>query len=96
VLDTNGNAITHFGGYGNPESRGPESRVIDPKTGELRPRRPDDPKDLVSPFATPDVAFAWLIGVGVTDRYAYMGDSMNRRVLRAKLVSAAEATCEIK
>jgi len=65
VLDTNGNDVVHFGGYGNAESRGPE------------------------------IAFAWLMGVGVTDRYAYMGDSMNRRFLRAKLVYAAEATCPV-
>jgi hypothetical protein len=73
VLDTNGNEMTHFGGYGNADSAGPGSRV---------------PK--------PEIAFAWLIGVGVTDRYAYMGDSLNRRLLRAKLVYAAEATCPVK
>ena len=44
----------------------------------------------------PDIAFAWLIGVGATDKYAYMGDSLNRRLLRAKLVYAAEETCDIK
>jgi len=75
VLDTNGNEITHFGGYGNADSSGPESK---------------DPA-----LAKPDIAFAWLIGVAATDRYAYMGDSMNRRLLRAKLVYAAEETCPI-
>jgi len=46
-------------------------------------------------LAEPDIAFAWLIGVAATDRYAYMGDSMNRRLLRAKLVYASEGTCPI-
>jgi hypothetical protein len=96
VLDTNGNLITTFGGYGNAESCGPDSPVVDPKTGKLRPRLPDDPKDLKSPFAEPEIAFSYLIGVGATDKYAYMGDSMNRRLLRAKLVYAAEETCEVK
>ncbi len=43
-----------------------------------------------------EIPLAWLIGVGVSDKYAYMGDSINRRLLRAKLTYAAEATCEIK
>jgi hypothetical protein len=96
VIDTNGNAITHFGGYGNAESMGPDSPVIDPKTGKLRPRQADDPKDLKSPFAEPEIAFAWLVGIGVTDRYLYAGDSLNRRLLRLKITYAAEETCEIK
>jgi DNA-binding beta-propeller fold protein YncE len=95
VLDTAGNEICHFGGYGNAESMGPESPVVDPKTGKVRPRRTDDPKDLKSPFAEPEIAFSWLVGVGATDQYAYMGDSRNRRLLRAKLVYAAEETCAL-
>jgi hypothetical protein len=65
VLDTNGNAITEFGGYGNAESAGPE------------------------------IAFAWLIGVAATDRYAYMGDSLARRFLRVKLTYRSEETCAL-
>jgi hypothetical protein len=45
--------------------------------------------------ARDQLAFAWLIGVGVTDRYAYLGDSLNRRLLRAKLTCAAEQTCDV-
>ena len=92
VLDTNGNPITHFGGYGNAESKGPDSPVVDAATGRLRPPR----KGERSRLAQPDIAFAWMIGVGVTDRYAYMGDSMNKRLLRAKLIYAAEATCAVR
>jgi hypothetical protein len=76
VLDTSGNLITRFGGYGNAESRGPESKDRS--------------------LAKPDIAFAWLIGVGATDKYAYMGDCLNRRMLRAKLVYVAEETCAIR
>jgi len=96
VLDTNGNEILHFGGYGNAESMGPESPVIDLQAKKVRPRRADDPKDLKSPFTEPEIAFAWLIGVGATDRYAYMADTLNRRLLRAKLVYAAEETCPVQ
>jgi len=96
VIDTNGNAVAHFGGYGNAESMGPDSPVVDPQTKKLRPPRPDDPKDLKSPFAEPEIAFAWLVGIGVTDKYIYAGDSLNRRLLRLKMTYVAEETCEIK
>ncbi len=75
VIDTNGNALAKFGGYGNGDSCGPESRD---KT-----------------LATPEIAFSWLVGVGATDKYVYTGDSINRRMLRAKIVYAAEESCPI-
>lgn len=93
VLDTNGNIIMHFGAYGNQDYRGPESYVLDPAGKFLRPRKPDDPKDLKSPFAEPEIAFNWIIGVAVTDRHAYVGDCANRRMLRVKLGYAAEEFC---
>ena len=92
VIDTNGNALTHFGGYGNAESRGPESPVVDEKTGQLRPAK----KGEKSPYAEPDIALAWPVGVGVTDKYAYIGDSLNRRLLQVTFTYAAEETCGIK
>lgn len=96
VIDTAGNAITHFGSYGNPENCGPDSPVIDAKTGKLRMRQASDPQDLKSPYAEPDIAIAWPAGLGVTDKYAYIGDAVNRRLLRAKIVYAKEETCAIK
>jgi hypothetical protein len=96
VIDTNGNALTKFGSYGNAESCGPDSPVIDAATKKLRPRRADDLKDLKSSFAEPEIAFAWLVGVAATDRYVYTGDSINRRMLRLKQVYAAEESCEVK
>ena len=47
-------------------------------------------------LAVPDIAFARLVSVGVTDKYAYCGDSMNRRLLRVKLAYAAEETAAVK
>ena len=76
VIDTNGNALTKFGGYGNADSCGPDS------------------KDKA--LAAPEIAFAWLVGVGATDKYVYAGDSLNRRMLRSKIVYAAEETSEIR
>ena len=96
VIDTAGNAITHFGNYGNPENCGPDSPVVDPKSGLLRARRADDPAQLKSPYSEPDIAMAWPAGIGVTDKHAYIGDPVNRRLLRTRLVYAAEESCAIK
>lgn len=92
VLDTNGNLITTVGGYGNQDNCGPDSYVIDPAGRFLRPRKADDPKDLVSPFAKPEMAFNWFTGMAVTDRYLYVADGNNRRVLRGKLDYAVTET----
>jgi hypothetical protein len=79
-------------------------RVWYPDLGRYRVGVLDTAGNLITTFGTygnaesrgPDIAFAWLIGVGATDKYAYMGDSLNRRLLRAKLVYAAEAVCDVK
>jgi hypothetical protein len=81
VLDTNGNLVTAFGGYGNAESPSATLRAASEKTSSGR-----GPESKDKALAEPDLAFSWLIGVGATDKYAYMGDSLNRRLLRAKLV----------
>lgn len=85
VLDTNGNLILHIGAYGNQDHCGPDSYVIDPVTKLLRPPKPDDPEDLVSPFAQPEIGLTWTVGLAVTDKHAYIADCINRRVLRVKL-----------
>jgi len=61
-----------------------------------RSRKPGDPTDLVSPFAEPEIGFAWIIGVAATDRYAYVNDAVNKRVLRVKLGYATEASCGVR
>jgi hypothetical protein len=96
VLDANGNEIICFGGYGNQDNCGPDSYILDRAGNFLRPRKADDPKELASPFAKPEIGFAWIIGVAVTDRYAYVGDVINKRILRVKFDYAARETCEIK
>jgi hypothetical protein len=95
VLDTNGNVILHFGAYGNQDCCGPESYVFDPKEKYLRPRCPEDPNDLRSPFADPEIALNWIIGLAVTDRHAYVADCANRRILRVRLDYTATETTKI-
>jgi hypothetical protein len=92
VLDASGNELLSFGAYGNQDFCGPDSYVLDPATRQLRPRRPDDPKDLKSPFASPEIAFGWIVGLAVTDRYAYVDDVVNKRMLRVKLDYAVSET----
>jgi len=92
VLDANGNIVTRLGGYGNPDSMGKDSPVIDPKTGKLRPRRKDDPEDLKSPLLEPDLGFLDPRFVAVTDEALYVHDSGNERITRAKLGYHAEET----
>jgi hypothetical protein len=82
----------------------PYGRVWYPDLGRYRVGVLDTNGNLVTTFGTygnaesrgPEIAFAWLIGVGATDTYAYMGDSLNRRLLRARLVYATEASCSIQ
>jgi hypothetical protein len=95
VLDTNGNEILRFGGYGNQDHRGPESYVLDPLEKCYRPRGADDPKELASPFAQPEIALAWMVGLAVTERNLYVADGMSRRVLRVRLDYAASETCAV-
>lgn len=41
----------------------------------------------------PDIPLAWPAYVAVSDRWAYVADTVNRRVVRVKLNYAAEETC---
>jgi len=90
VLDANGNIVTRLGGYGNADCMGKDSPVPDPKTGELRPRRKDDPPDLKSPLAEPELGFLDPSFVTVTDEAVYVHDRGNERIVRAKLGYHAE------
>lgn len=95
VLDANGNELCSFGAYGNQDHCGPDSYVMDPVGKFLRPRKADDPKDLVSPFAKPEIAFAWINGVAVTERHAYVTDCINKRILRVVLDYRTVETCPV-
>lgn len=96
VLDTNGNKLLTFGQYGNQDSRGPDSYVLDPETELLRPRRDDDPADLVSPNAEPEIAFNWFTGLGTTERHIYIADGGNRRIIRVAKTYATETVSPIE
>ena len=39
------------------------------------------------------IPLAWPSYVAVSDRWAYVADTINRRVVRVKLTYAAEVTC---
>jgi DNA-binding beta-propeller fold protein YncE len=95
VLDANGNIVVRLGGYGNADCRGKDSPVPDPKTGELRPRRPDDPKDLKSPLSEPNLGFIHPNFIAVTDEAVYVNDRGNERIVRAKLGYHAEETVTV-
>jgi hypothetical protein len=96
VLDTGGNQVAAFGQYGNQDACAGESYVLDPEGKFLRPRRKDDPPNLASPGAKPEIAFNWFTGLGVSDRYVYVADGGNRRVLRAQMTYAADRTVGVE
>jgi hypothetical protein len=82
VIDTNNNPITTFGQYGNEDSGGDNS---------ARPR--GEGSGVRGKVKKPDIPLAWPTYVAVSDRFAYVADTVNRRVVRVKLGYAAEATC---
>jgi hypothetical protein len=43
----------------------------------------------------PDIPLAWPTYVAVSDRWAYVADTVNRRVVRVSLNYAAEQTCAL-
>jgi len=90
ILDANGNVIVSVGKYGNRDCRGEDSPVLDPKTGELRPRREDDPKDIESPLADLGLTFMHPNYTTVDDEALYVNDMGNARIVRARLDYAAE------
>ena len=90
VLDANGNVIAIVGGYGNADCRGKDSPVADPETGELRPRRKDDPKDLESPLAKFGISFCVPDFNAVDDNALYVNDKGNGRIVRVELQYHAE------
>jgi DNA-binding beta-propeller fold protein YncE len=95
VLDANGNMILRMGGYGNADSMGKDSAVVDPKTGEFRPPRPDDPKDLISPLAQPEIGLIDPSLVAVSGHRLYVHDRGNERIVRAVLKYAVEETATV-
>jgi RNA polymerase sigma factor (sigma-70 family) len=93
VLDANGNVISRIGTYGNLDSRGKNSPVADPKTGQLRPRRADDPADLKPPKELAEqIGFLMPRFVAASDEALYVVDCGNQRIVRCALGYHAEET----
>lgn len=95
VLDANGNAIVSIGRYGNADCRAKDSPVLDPKTGELRPRRKDDPADIRSPLEDLGVTFCMPNYTAVDDQALYVNDNVNARIVRVELKYATEETVSL-
>jgi hypothetical protein len=95
ILDSNGNVVLSVGGYGNADCRGEDSPVVDPETGELRPRRKDDPEDLKSPLAELGIRFLHPNCTTVDDRALYINDMGNERIVRALLTYRIEVLLKL-
>ena len=72
VRDNADNEIVAFGGYGNFDCQGPDSK---------------EPK--------PAIPLGWPVTAGATDRFIYVGDCLNHRVVRVDRKFAAEAAAKI-
>jgi len=44
----------------------------------------------------PEIPLAWPVAVATSETHAYIGDSLNRRVVKVRLACAAEATADIR
>jgi hypothetical protein len=82
LVDNAGNRIVEFGRYGNFDSQ-----YVTPNVPEGKRNRPTVPR--------PDIPFAWVTGVGVSDGHIYANDTYNRRVVRIDKGYAAEGTYNI-
>jgi outer membrane protein assembly factor BamB len=86
----------------------PFGRVFFPNAGQFRVEVIDTNNNPITTFGKygnedsggpgarvkkPDIPLAWPSYVAVSDRYAYIADTVNRRVVRVKLTYAAEETC---
>jgi len=80
VVDNAGNEIATFGAYGNFDS-------------QWVPEGAKDQKPLV---ASPEIPLAWPLCAGASEKKIYVGDLVNRRVVRVDRKFAAEEMCEVK
>ncbi len=81
----------------------PFGRVFFPNLGQFRIEVVDTNNNPITTFGKygnedahaqqSDIPLAWPTYVAVSARYAYIADTVNRRVVRVKLEYAAEATC---
>jgi hypothetical protein len=88
----------------------PFGRVFFPNLGQFRVEVIDTNNNPITTFGKygnedsggpaarvkkPAVPLAWPTYVGASDRYAYVADTVNRRVVRVKLAYAAEEACAV-
>lgn len=85
----------------------PFGRVFFPNLGQFRIEVIDTNNNPIATFGkygnedsggrikTPGIPLAWPVYVAVSDRWAYVADTVNRRVVRVELAYAAEATCPV-
>jgi hypothetical protein len=86
----------------------PFGRVFFPNLGQFRVEVVDTNNNGITTFGKygnedsggpdarikkPEIPLAWPSYVAVSDRWAYVADTVNRRIVRVKLAYAAEATC---
>jgi hypothetical protein len=48
------------------------------------------------PAQEPEISLAWPTYVAVSDRWAYVADTVNRRIVRVKLGYETEAACDVR
>ena len=88
----------------------PFGRVFLPNLGQFRIEVVDTNNNPITTFGSygnedsggpqakvqkPEIPLAWPTYVAVSDRYAYVADTVNRRVVRVKLGYAVEETCSL-
>jgi hypothetical protein len=88
----------------------PFGRVFFPNLGQFRVEVVDTNNNPITTFGKygnedsggpsarikkPDIPLAWPVYVAVSDRWAYVADTVNRRVVRVKLGAVAEETCTV-
>jgi hypothetical protein len=86
-------------------------RVLYPNLGQFRVEMVDAANNMIGTFGhygnqdsggrdakvkAPEIPLAWPVYVAVSDKYAYVSDTVNLRLVRVKLGYAADATCEVK
>jgi hypothetical protein len=96
---------------GNGFDVDPFGRVFYPNLGQSRVEVVDTNNNWIGSFGRygnedsggpaakvkkPEIPLAWPCYVAVSDGYAYVADTVNRRTVRVKLGSAAEETCEVR
>ncbi len=89
VIDSNGNVMARLGGYGNLD----QMLVRDPKSGELRPRQRDDPKDLKGPVKP--LAFSLPRNVAASDEAMWVADLNQRALIKAALFYRVEESVPV-